>query len=140
MEEINAWSIILMHIDIDAYRYKAYISGMKSYEETAAKLKIMSDPVRLSILDMLACREMCACDLLEYLSISQSTLSHHMKILVDAGFVSSRKVATWVHYQLVESKISELRDDLGALTAADPDCLCFRKSTIEGEFCGRKEN
>ncbi|WP_460057596.1 ArsR/SmtB family transcription factor [Spirochaeta dissipatitropha] len=109
---------------------------MKSYEETAGRLKIMSDPVRLRILDMLACREMCACDLLEYLSISQSTLSHHMKILVDAGFVGSRKDATWVHYRMIGSKINELRDDLADLAAADPDCLCFRKSTIEGEFCG----
>ncbi|MGU3670530.1 As(III)-sensing metalloregulatory transcriptional repressor ArsR, partial [Staphylococcus saprophyticus] len=50
-----------------------------SYQELATILKVLSDPSRLEIIDLLSCGELCACDLLEHFQFSQPTLSHHMK-------------------------------------------------------------
>ncbi len=54
-----------------------------SYKELSTILKVLSDPSRLEILDLLSCGELCDCDLLEHFQFSQPTLSHHMKLLVD---------------------------------------------------------
>ncbi|EFN3129086.1 As(III)-sensing metalloregulatory transcriptional repressor ArsR, partial [Listeria monocytogenes] len=62
-----------------------------SYKELSTILKILSDPSRLEILDLLSCGELCACDLLEHFQFSQPTLSHHMKSLVDNELVTTRK-------------------------------------------------
>ncbi len=49
---------------------------------------------------MLSCGELCACEILEKFSITQPTLSHHMKILCDCGLVNGRKEGKWMHYSL----------------------------------------
>ena len=64
-----------------------------SYKELS-NIKILSDPSRLEILDLLSCGELCACDLLEHFQFSQPTLSHHMKSLVDNELVIVQKTAT----------------------------------------------
>ncbi len=73
----------------------------------AKVFKAMSDESRLLILTQLQSGERCACHLLETLEISQSTLSHHMKILCDAGLVFGRKEGKWTHYSLQTERISE---------------------------------
>ena len=70
---------------------------MESYKERAKIFKAFCDENRLQILDMLKSGEKCACKLVEELDISQSTLSHHMKILCDSGVVRGRKEGKWVH-------------------------------------------
>ncbi len=65
-----------------------------SYKELSALLKVLSDPSRLEILDLLSCGELCACDLLEHFQFSQPTLSYHMKFLVESELVTSRKKVT----------------------------------------------
>lgn len=70
------------------------------YKETAKVFKAFCDENRLQILELLRNGEKCACKLLEELHISQSTLSHHMKILCDAGIVQGRKEGKWVHYSI----------------------------------------
>ena len=70
------------------------------YRETARVFKAFCDENRLQILEMLRSGEKCACKLLEELQISQSTLSHHMKILCDSGIVHGRKEGKWVYYSL----------------------------------------
>ena len=70
------------------------------YGETAKVFKAFCDENRLQILALLRSGEKCACKLLEELQIGQSTLSHHMKILCDAGVVQGRKEGKWVHYSL----------------------------------------
>lgn len=62
--------------------------------------KAFCDENRLSILKLLEGGEMCACRLLDELAIGQSTLSHHMRILCDAGVVSARREGKWTHYSL----------------------------------------
>ena len=69
-----------------------------AYQDTARVFKAFCDVNRLQILDILKGGERCACDLLDDLKIGQSTLSHHMKILCDAGIVEGRKEGKWVHY------------------------------------------
>lgn len=70
------------------------------YENEAAVFKALCDPNRLLILETLQSGDKCACKLLEDLEISQSTLSHHMKILCEAGFVESSRQGKWMHYTI----------------------------------------
>ena len=70
------------------------------YKETARIFKALGDENRLQILELLRSGEKCACKLLEELQISQPTLSHHMKILCDAGIVIGRKEGKWMHYSI----------------------------------------
>lgn len=80
----------------------------KSYELNAKIFKALCDSNRLYILDILKTGEYCACSLLEMLNVSQSTLSHHMKILVDANIVNTRKDGKWSHYSLNTEGIGNL--------------------------------
>ncbi len=68
--------------------------------------KAFSDENRLYILSLLLPGEQCAGKLLSGLHIGQSTLSHHMKILCDAGIVSGRKEGKWVHYSINQTGIA----------------------------------
>lgn len=70
------------------------------FEKKAKIFKAFCDPNRLIILDILKSGEHCACKLLEILNASQSTLSHHMKILADAHIVHVRKEGKCSHYSL----------------------------------------
>ncbi len=74
-----------------------------------AAFKALGDEKRLAVLTALADRDdLCACKLLDGLDIGQSTLSHHMKILVDSGLVTVRKDGRWAHYSLDRRRISAL--------------------------------
>ena len=70
------------------------------YVDNARVFKAFCDENRLRILELLRSGEKCACVLLDDLHITQSTLSHHMKILCDAGIVQGRKEGEWVHYSI----------------------------------------
>ena len=72
----------------------------KKYMEYAQFFKVLSDPNRLMIVDMLSCGELCACVILEKFHITQPTLSHHMKTLCDCGLVTGRKEGKWTYYSL----------------------------------------
>ena len=61
------------------------------YVDTAKILKAISDPKRLRIVDMLSCGELCACKILEAFHITQPTLSHDMKVLIEAKIVNDRR-------------------------------------------------
>ena len=76
----------------------------------------LSDPIRLRLLSYIASAEadeVCACELTEPSGRSQPTVSHHMKILVDAGLVEREKRGLWVWYRLVPSRLDALRSVLG---------------------------
>lgn len=78
------------------------------YQENSLLFKALSDPVRIQILDLLASGELCACELLKKLTISQPTLSHHMKILMRCGLVQAHKKGTWIHYKINPEKVNYL--------------------------------
>ncbi|NLC72950.1 MAG: winged helix-turn-helix transcriptional regulator [Ruminococcaceae bacterium] len=69
-------------------------------QEKAKIFKAFCDENRIAILEQLQHGERCACVLLENLSLTQSGLSYHMKILCESGIVSSRQEGKWTHYQL----------------------------------------
>ena len=76
----------------------------------------LADPTRLRLLSMIASAaggEVCACDLVEPSGRSQPTISHHMKILVNAGLVTAEKRSLWVWYRVVPQRLEALRIALG---------------------------
>lgn len=84
-------------------------------ELLARSFAALADPIRLRLLSAVASSgdEVCACDLVEPSGRSQPTVSHHMKILVDAGLVSRDKRGTWVWYRVVPERLEALRAVLG---------------------------
>ena len=78
------------------------------YRNDAKLFKALSDENRLQILAQLNAEEKCACVLLEKLAISQPTLSHHMRVLVDARLVECRKEGNWMYYSLRRGAMEEL--------------------------------
>jgi ArsR family transcriptional regulator len=78
----------------------------------ARSFAALSDPIRLRLLSCIASAggdEVCACDLIEPSGRSQPTVSHHMKILFDAGLVTREKRGLWVWYRLVPERLDALR-------------------------------
>jgi ArsR family transcriptional regulator len=81
----------------------------------AAKFKAIGDPTRLRLLSLVAAHEnaeACVCDLTEPVRLSQGTVSHHLKILVDAGLLTRSKRGTWSFYALVPGALDGLADVL----------------------------
>ena len=70
------------------------------YTEIAKVFKALSDPKRVKIVDLLSCGEMCGCVLLKCFEITQPTLAHDMKVLTEAGIVTSRREGKKTIYAL----------------------------------------
>ena len=70
------------------------------HDENAKVFKALCDEKRLIILEMLRNGEKCACKILENIDISQSSLSYHMKILIESGIVEDRQEGKWTHYSI----------------------------------------
>ena len=86
--------------------------------------KALADPKRLQVIMMLSCGEMCACQLLEAFEITQPTLSHDMRVLQDAGLVSSRREGKWIYYTLRTDTFESLMDYLHTISKHDEDGIC----------------
>jgi ArsR family transcriptional regulator len=87
----------------------------------AAVFKALSDPVRLRLLSLIASHaggEACVCDLTPAFDVSEPTISHHLKVLREAGLVTSERRASWVHYRIVSQALTGLADLLDATDAA----------------------
>lgn len=100
----------------------------KIYTDTAKMLKAMSDPKRLRIVDMLSCGELCACVILESFNITQPTLSHDMKVLIEAGIVSDRREGKNIYYRLNKDALEEMHKTLGMMFEEKPDCICHQNN------------
>jgi len=70
-------------------------------------LKALGDRNRLRVLKMLEIREMCVREITEVLGIAQSGVSHHLRLLHDAGLVESQKVGLWVRYRLSKTRVNK---------------------------------
>ncbi|WP_167043109.1 metalloregulator ArsR/SmtB family transcription factor [Salinibacterium sp. ZJ454] len=80
-------------------------------DSLAKSLKALADPARLRLVSIVAASEgseACVCDLTEPLGLSQPTVSHHLKVLVDAGFLSRSKRGTWSYYSLVPGALDSV--------------------------------
>ena len=93
--------------------------GQDEAERLAAALKVVADPTRLRLLSLLASHpggEACVCDLVAPLDLSQPTISHHLKVLHEAGLLARARRGAWVYYRLLPERLQLLRDALGAPT------------------------
>lgn len=96
-----------------------------NYESLSLVLKSLADPNRMKIVDVLSCGSLCACDLLEYFDFTQTTLSHHMKVLEKAGVVCVSKKGQWHHYSLREEFVVEFMESIQQLLVNNEDnCVC----------------
>ncbi len=101
---------------------------MKDFTALALVYKAFCDENRLLIIDQLTTGEKCACDLLEKVSVGQSTLSHHMSVLIESGIVSARKMGKWTYYSLDEkggiNAIEELKRIMTLKESSANSCAC----------------
>src|SRR5437016_13634763 len=78
-------------------------------DQLAAQFKALADPTRIAIVNQLAAAdEVCVCNLTAAFDLSQPTISHHLKILRDAGLVESTRRGTWAYYRVVPEALGAL--------------------------------
>src|SRR5688500_3522764 len=85
-----------------------------------AALKALAEPLRWRILELLATEELCVCHLVEALGIAQPLVSHHLKVLRDAGLVDSERHRYWTYYRLRPSPVAVLGASITAMAEAAP--------------------
>ncbi len=91
------------------------LAGKLTSEEAfhLAKLfRVLSEPARLQMLSLIAAQpdqEVCACELVEILGLSQPTISHHLKVMYEAGLLNKERRGTWIYYQIVQDQLAALR-------------------------------
>ena len=86
--------------------------------DLALILKALADPARLRLVSMIAAHaggESCVCDLTEPLGLSQPTVSHHLRVLTDAGFLTRRKRGIWAYYALVPGSLDAVAATLATV-------------------------
>ena len=101
----------------------------KDYKQAAKILKALADETRLRIIEILSGGEQCACDILESFSITQPTLSHHMKVLTESGLVEGRRDGAWMRYTLKTEAFSGICGILSNICATKMK----QKETIDHE-------
>jgi ArsR family transcriptional regulator len=79
-------------------------------ERMAAIAKALADPVRLQLVDVLRkhAGKVCVCELVPLFELSQPTVSHHLKVLRDAGLVDSERRGLWAYYYVIPDALEEL--------------------------------
>ena len=89
--------------------------------DLAAMFKALSDPIRLRVLSLIASHdggEACVCELTGPFDVSQPTISHHLKVLREAGLVDCERRGTWVYYWVIPTALARLSSLLQAPVAA----------------------
>ena len=92
-------------------------------DELAALFKAVADPVRLRLLSLIACHEggeSCVCDLLDAFDMTAPSVSYHLKILREAGLISSERRGTWVYYRVNPEVMARMSAVLAPSFAAVP--------------------
>lgn len=92
----------------------------EDYQAESDVFKAFCNEYRLQVLERLRSGEKCACDLQEHIDISQSNLSHHMKILCASGIVTARQEGRWTHYSISEEGSKKAFELLEKLTRVLP--------------------
>ncbi|MDQ1680468.1 MAG: ArsR family transcriptional regulator, arsenate/arsenite/antimonite-responsive transcriptional [Frankiaceae bacterium] len=89
----------------------------REVDQASVQFKALADPVRLRLLNLLATApmgEISACDLVEPTGKSQPTVSHHLKVLREAGFVRPERRGQWIYYSIVPAQLAAVCAVLGA--------------------------
>jgi ArsR family transcriptional regulator, arsenate/arsenite/antimonite-responsive transcriptional repressor len=85
-------------------------------QQLATALRVLADPARLRLLSLIQAQpggEACVCHLIEPLGLSQPTVSHHLKVLLQAGLVEREQRGTWAYFRVVPEPLTSLRALLG---------------------------
>ncbi|BAS10331.1 uncharacterized HTH-type transcriptional regulator MJ1325 [Arthrobacter sp. Hiyo4] len=96
----------------------APVLGAEEAKQKALLFKALADPNRLRLLSIVKAEstgESCVCDLTDPLDLGQPTVSHHLKILVDAGLLHREKRGTWAYYSLVPGALDDVAQLLATL-------------------------
>src|SRR5579862_3951697 len=91
--------------------------SMEQAEQVAPLLKALADPVRLRLMSLVASHpggEACVCDLNEAFDLSQPTISHHLKVLHEAGLLAREKRGVWVYYRARTEQLASLGALIGS--------------------------
>jgi ArsR family transcriptional regulator len=96
-------------------------------EQLALGFKAIADPGRLQLLNFIAAQssgEACVCHLMKPLDVKQPTVSHHLKVLYDAGLLDRERRGTWVYYRIVPERLAALRDALAVGSTGGANTTC----------------
>lgn len=108
----------LLKVEIDTEKIKMVTTNPITAQEITAGFQALSDPLRVQVLELLQEQELCVCDLRDRVSVSQSKLSFHLKILKAAKLVQTRQDGRWIYYSLhlpqllvLEQYLNQLREN-----------------------------
>jgi ArsR family transcriptional regulator, arsenate/arsenite/antimonite-responsive transcriptional repressor len=85
-------------------------------DQLAIVFRVLGEPARLQLLSLIAAQpsgEVCACELVEVLGLAQPTVSHHLKVMYQAGLLTKERRGNWIYYRIVQERLAELRQFLG---------------------------
>jgi ArsR family transcriptional regulator len=102
-------------------------------ENLIVKLKALCDENRLKMIAILAGRELCACDLVENLDLTQPTISHHLKVLVESGLISCQKRGKWCFYRVNDAQLKSFLEELSRLAGTRKEDIKLCKSDCNGQ-------
>jgi ArsR family transcriptional regulator len=117
---IQAWHDELQFIPLDLCSTTPIVRepvGETAAAELAQVFKAMGDPVRLRLVSMIGAHqggEVCVCGLTPAFDLTQPTISHHLKVLKEAGLIDSERRGTWVYYRLVPAALQRMAALLSA--------------------------
>ena len=106
----------------------------KTSSQIIAVFHALSEPLRIQTIEHLQQRELCVCELCELLSISQSKLSFHLKVLKSAGLVHTRQEGRWIYYRLAR----EVKRPIDAIYASFEDIESNPRIARDRERIGRR--
>ena len=112
--------IILILVNIEVHRYDAVMPRTKAagVDPDVRLLQALADPTRLAIVRQLASdAEVCACDFTSCCDVAQPTVSHHLKVLREAGWVTSERRGTWIWYRLQPEALARFAGIIGGPTS-----------------------
>lgn len=115
-----------MHVNIEAMKFSKSVvpccppllAGRLTSDEAvqlATIFRVLGEPARLQMLSLIAAQpsqEVCACELVETLGLSQPTVSHHLKVMYEAGLLEKERRGTWIYYGIVQEQLATLREVL----------------------------
>jgi len=103
---------------------------VETIEVAAKRFKALGDPTRLRIVRILAGGQRCVCELQEQVDVAGNLLSHHLKVLREAGLVEARRRGRWVDYRLDDEAVAAVSASLPAADAGTVEarCACGREA------------
>ncbi|MCZ7526453.1 MAG: metalloregulator ArsR/SmtB family transcription factor [Acidimicrobiia bacterium] len=90
-------------------------------------LRALAEPMRWRIVELLAAEQLCVCHLTELLDASQPLVSHHLRVLREAGLVEGERYRQWTYYRLRPDTLAALAGDVASLAASAPGGASCRR-------------